>query len=99
MWQWAKLAASRTATPFEVLTDQVIWKSPLAVATRVAGGVSASDAATFRAYLKMQLWPKDRKALHGLAGDDDQLCDLCKECIDWTTRTGNVCIQWVFVLS
>ena len=75
MWQWAKLAASRTATPFEGLVDQIIWKPALAVATRAAGGVSANHAATFRACLKMQLWPKDRKALHGLAGDSDQLCD------------------------
>ena len=70
MWQWAKPA------PFEGLIEQVIWKPPLVVATRAAGGVSANDAATFRACLKMQLWPKDRKAVHGLAGDDDQLCDF-----------------------
>ena len=95
MWQWAKLAASRTATPFEGLVDQVIWKPPLAVATRAAGGVSANDAATFRACLKIQLWPKDRKALHGLAGDDDQLCDLCKECIDSLEHRNWECVHTV----
>ena len=95
MWQWAKLAASRTATPFEGLVDQVIWKPPLAVATRAAGGVSANAAATFRACLKMQLWPKDRKALHGLAGDDDQLCDLCKECIDSLEHRNWECVHTV----
>ena len=82
MWQWAKLAASRTATPFEGLNDQVLWKPPLAVAKNEAGGISANDAAAFRACLTMQLWPKDRKALHGLPGDDSQLCDLCCEGLD-----------------
>ena len=91
MWQWAKLAASRTATPF---IDQVIWKPPLAVATRAAGGVSANDAA-FRACLKMQLWPKDRKALHGLPGVDDQLCNMCNECIDSLEHRNWECVQTV----
>ena len=71
------------------------WKPPLAVATRAAGGVSANDAATFRACLKMQLWPKDRKALHGLAGDDDQLCDLCKECIESLEHRNWECVHTV----
>ena len=29
LWQFAKLAASRTATPFEGLNDQVLWQPPL----------------------------------------------------------------------
>ena len=62
MWQWAKLAASRTATLFEGFNDQILWKPPLAVASKAAGGISANDAAAFRACLKVQLGPKDRKA-------------------------------------
>ena len=81
-WQFAKLAASRTATPFEGLNDQVLWQPPLAVLKNEAGGVSAIEAAAYRACLKMQLWPKDRKALHGLAGDDSELSDLCGEGLD-----------------
>ena len=30
----------------------------------------------------MQLWPKVRNALHGLAGDNSELCDLCGEGLD-----------------
>ena len=40
--------------PFEGLNDQVLWKPPLAVAKNEAGGISANDAAAFRACLKMQ---------------------------------------------
>ena len=61
----------------------------------VGGCVSANDAATFRACLKMQLWPKDRKALHGLAGHDDQLCDLCHECIDSLEHRNWECVHTV----
>ena len=93
MWQWAKLADSRTATPFEGLVDQVIWKPSFTVATKATGGVSAGDAAAFRACLKMQLWPKDRKALHGLAGDCDQLSELCHEGVDSLEHRNYECVH------
>ena len=85
----------QTATPFEGLNDQVIWKPPLAVATRAASGVSANDVATFRACLKVQLWPKHRKAVHGFAGDDDQMCDLCNECFDSLEHRNWECVHTV----
>ena len=47
-----------------------------------AGGVTARDAAECRACLKMPLWTKDRKVLHGLLGGNGELCDLCGEGLD-----------------
>ena len=93
MWQCAKLAASRTATPFEGFDGQVLWKPPLAVAKNEAGGMSANDPSAFPACLKMQLWPKDRKALHGLAGDDDVLCDLCGLGLDSLEHRNWECVR------
>ena len=74
LWQFAKLAASRTATPLEGLNDQVLWQPPLAELKNEAGGVSAIEAAVYRACLKIQPRPKGRKAF--------ELCDLCGEGVD-----------------
>ena len=43
----------------------------------------------------MQLWPKDRKALHGLAGDDSELCDLCGEGLDLLEHRNWECARTV----
>ena len=72
-WQFAKLAASRTAAPFESFNEQVLWQPPLAVLKNEAGGVTASEAAAYHACLKMQLW---------IAGEDCDLCDSCGEGVD-----------------
>ena len=45
LWPFAKLAASRTATPFEGLNDQVSLATTLAALKNEAGGVTAIEAA------------------------------------------------------
>ena len=100
MWQWAKLAASRTATPFEGLNDQVIWKPPLAVATRVAGGVSAKMLRRFGPVSKCSCGPRTGRPCTVLLEMTISRATCVRSAsIHWSTGTGKVCIPWDFVLS